>query len=63
MSNLALNLEDMDAFLDLESPYMYADEYLDTANSSESTSPIMSSVRTPLSSITFALPHPAQVPR
>ena len=49
MSNLTLNLEDMDAFLDLESPYMYADEYLDTANSSESTSPIMSSVRpTPL---------------
>lgn len=44
MTDLALNMEDIDAFLDLESPYMYAEDYLDTATSSESTSPIMSSV-------------------
>jgi hypothetical protein len=46
MAGLALNMDDYDAFLDLESsPYMYPDaEYLDTATSSESTSPVMSTV-------------------
>jgi hypothetical protein len=47
MSDLTLNMEDIDSFLDLESPYMYGEEYLETAASSESTSPIMSSVRLP----------------
>lgn len=46
--SLPLNmLDDIDAFLELEAPYGYEGEpeqYLDTASSSESTSPIMSNV-------------------
>ncbi|EXF78576.1 bZIP transcription factor [Colletotrichum fioriniae PJ7] len=36
--------DDMDAFLDMEAPYVYdeTEQYLDTASSSESTSPIIS---------------------
>jgi hypothetical protein len=48
MTDLSLNMEDIDAFLDLESsPYMYSEEYLDTAPSSESTSPTVATVRAP----------------
>ncbi|OLN85862.1 hypothetical protein CCHL11_05395 [Colletotrichum chlorophyti] len=43
--SLPLNMmDDMDAFLELEAPYVYdePDHYLDSTSSSESTSPIMS---------------------
>ncbi|KAL0778020.1 hypothetical protein CaCOL14_005673 [Colletotrichum acutatum] len=43
--SLPLNMyDDMDAFLDMEAPYVYdeTEQYLDTASSSESTSPIIS---------------------
>lgn len=45
--SLPLNMyDDMDAFLDMEAPYVYdeTEQYLDTASSSESTSPIISTV-------------------
>ncbi|WYZ41594.1 hypothetical protein EsH8_V_000489 [Colletotrichum jinshuiense] len=44
--SLPLNMmDDMDAFLEMEAPYVYdePEHYQDTASSSESTSPIMSS--------------------
>ncbi|KAK6217465.1 bZIP transcription factor [Colletotrichum higginsianum IMI 349063] len=47
--SLPLNMyDDVDAFLDMDAPYIYdePEQYLDTASSSESTSPIMSSFDT-----------------